>query len=596
MFFYKNDTDNEDKVILQRIILDNHYITQARSLYIFSKKKEEKSVLFSTDTYINIFHNTLWKDLTIVNNIKLNITCSGRGILYLIGHQSFDEIPSSETQQQEILASTIVESNHSQQTFCIDLNNSYNYFSLSWEYNQNDNFQIIDAYYSCPHTQEHRQIRMAIVTTTYKRQKDINTLADIYNSASHKFSEIENSTHLFIINNDFSDSSLQNIQNSNITVFNNPCNLGGAGGFTRGAQLAVASETFSHILFMDDDALVHEESWLRTLSLLSTLKNSYYNAPLSGAMFNREIPTFCQTMIEALDKNFHRTLQCGEIFLESSADVKLLLSSGHKILVRPATAHQQDILYPYAAWWYAVFPVAVFHQYGYPAPYFFRGDDQEFGIRIKKRPLFLNGICIWHPPFVRKRNALRQYLGLRNFLLTVAKHHKHWKRVMLHEVFVKLTCSLASKDYEYAAAILLAVADAFNYHKIPHEGEKLIPRVDNKTKNFKNNTFHLTNQQKSIPPSTKQKIPLCSLIVWLTMGGVLIPAKICSPFSINSLQQLSANILSQRVAYPGENTGRKLDCRMARTIWLKGILSFAKILFSRRKQFLKSVNSEAFQS
>ena len=156
---------------------------------------------------------------------------------------------------------------------------------------------------------------------------------------------------------------------------------------------------------------------------------------------------------------------------------------------------------------------------------------------------------------------------------------------MLHEVFVKLTCSLASKDYEYAAAILLAVEDAFNYHKIPQEGEKLIPRVNKKIKNLKNNIFNLTNQQKAIPPSTKQKIPLSSLIVWLTMGGILIPAKMCSPFSINSLQQLSANILSQSVAYPGESTGRRLDPRMARTAWVKGILSFAKILFSRREQF-----------
>ena len=585
MFFYKNDTDNEEKVILQRIILDNNHITQARRLYTFSKKKEEKNFLFSTDTYINIFHNTLWKDLTTVSNIKLNVTCSGKGTLYLIGHHSFDKSLPSGTQQEEILASTSVESIHSQQTFCINLNDSYDYFSLSWEYNKSDSFQIIDAYYSCPFSQGHRQIRMAIVTTTYKRQKDINTLADIYNAACHRFPKIENSTHLVIVNNDLSDSSLQNIQNSNITVFNNPCNLGGAGGFTRGAQLAVANGTFSHVLFMDDDALVHEESWLRTLSLLSTLKNSYYNAPLSGAMFNREIPTFCQTMIEALDKNFHRTLQCGETFLESSAEVKRLLSSGHKILVHSATEHQQKILYPYAAWWYAVFPVALFHQYGYPAPYFFRGDDQEFGIRIKKRPLYLNGICIWHPPFAQKRNALRQYLGLRNFLLTVAKHHKHWKQVMLHEVFVKLTCSLASKDYEYAAAILLAVEDAFNYHKIPQEGEKLIPRVNKKIKNLKNNIFNLTNQQKAIPPSTKQKIPLSSLIVWLTMGGILIPAKMCSPFSINSLQQLSANILSQSVAYPGESTGRRLDPRMARTAWVKGILSFAKILFSRREQF-----------
>lgn len=584
-FFYRYDINNDKSITLQRILIDGIHLKNSENLYIRKEEKLGDFIQYNTDTYINIFHYTHWRTFAELQDIWLEVCCSGKGILQLKGHQvnrhtNVSYIPT-------LLASISVDSIGDRTTFRIDLDDSFDFFSLSWESNKNEPFHILNAAYMTHFLPSHRLIRLAIVATTYKRQRDIYALADVYKTACYRFSQLRDATHLFIINNDVSDQDIHVLQGKNITVSNNPQNLGGAGGFARGARDAVSDGSFSHILFMDDDALVHEESWLRSLSILSCLKKKFYDCPLAGTMFNRDAPSYCQTMLEALDKNFHRRLQCGETLLEAPAAVCTFLDTGHRTAVTETTVNlkKQSLFYPYAAWWYGIFPIKTFQRYGYPAPYFFRGDDQEFGLRIGRAPLFLNGICVWHPPFSRKRSALRQYLGIRNFLLTTAMHHNRWKIVMMQEVFNKMTRFMASKDYEYAAAVLLAVKDALNFPQVPQDGERLIPRLDGEIKKFSNATFSLTEEQRLVSRRC-QKTRLSSFAVWFTLGGALVPPRLRHRLTICSFQQSPASWMSQSVAYLGDSTGRSIQERMAIKIWNKALLSLLKILFSRRKKFL----------
>ncbi len=586
MNFYRYDADNEKNIILQRVWMENLRLGHTERLYISQKEKSGDLVQYSTDTYINIFHYAHWRTLAEIQHVWLDVCCSGKGILYLNGHHVHRHTNASCIPVQTLLASIPVDSIGDRATFRIDLDDTFEFFSLSWENHKNEPFHIWNAAYMTLPLPSHRLVRLAIVTTTYKRRQDIHALADVYKTACGRFSQLRDATHLFIINNDVSDPDIHILQDKNITVSDNPQNLGGAGGFARGARDAVSDGSFSHVLFMDDDALVHEESWLRSLSLLSCLKKEFYDRPLAGAMFDRDVPTYCQTMLEALDKNFHRRLQCGETLLEAPAEICTFLDTGHRTAITGATNNlkKQSHLYPYAAWWYGIFPVTTFQRYGYPAPYFFRGDDQEFGVRIGTPPLFLNGICIWHPSFSQKRSALRQYLGVRNFLLTTARHHNRWKTVMMQEVFNKVTRFMASKDYEYAAAVLLAVKDALNFPQVPQDGERLIPRLDGEIKKFLNATFSLTEEQPLISRRC-QKTGLSPFAVWLTLGGALIPPRLRHRLTICPSQQSPVSWMSQHIAYLGDTPGRSIQKKTAITLWIKSLFFLLKLLFSHKKDF-----------
>ena len=435
----------------------------------------------STDTYINFFHYSRWRELTGLSTFSLHVRYSGKGRLFLYAYPRSTEKRNHSNDgpcSPLLLVSYSVSSPVTDGKWDIELDDRYDFFFFAWEDDNDFPLCIKKAYYAADTGFLRNNIHIAIVSTTYHRPDDIKHLIKTYSLACHNNHDFEAASHLFIINNEYADKEiLSSYQNSNITIINNQENFGGAGGFAQGARLAVEHGGFTHVLFMDDDALIHEESWFRTLALLRCLRDDLCDHPISGAMFTREQPTHCHAMIEALNNHLHRQCLSGEAFLDSPEACKNFLDSAHKICrqIRSSDSHAP---YPYAAWWYCLFPTAVFAQHGYPAPYFFCGDDIEFGLRIKKSPLFLNGICVWHPAFENKGSLLREYLSLRNHALRCAAHMKSWRYELIKTFCRKMARCLAANDYERGALTILALQDFMDFAHVPREGSLLIPRVE----------------------------------------------------------------------------------------------------------------------
>lgn len=571
-------------IILQSIVQKNKYLRNVEKLYV-TNKKEGNFILYNTDTYINIFHYARWKKLTDVKHVFLDIYCSGKGYIYLKGHSLVikDDIKKSYT--YKIIKIIKVNSKKKHVKIHIENNDIYDFFSISWKHDINDKFYILDASYKTYLSSiQFRPIKFAIVTTTYKRENEINKLVDIYNSACIKYRQLRDNTHFFIINNDIANNKIYTVYSKNITVFTNPCNLGGSGGFARGANLAVDKKIFSHVLFMDDDTLVHDECWLRSFSLLSCIKKTFYDSPIVGTMFNIDSPIYCKTILEALDRNFHRILICGERELDSPINVCLLLSLGNSSYIFNRIPKSRHPIYPYAAWWYCIFPTSIFLKFGYPAPYFFRGDDQEFGLRIRKNPLFINGICVWHPSFSHKKNGIRLYFSTRNFILTTVKYHKKWKYIVIQEIFYKITRYLASNNYEYAAVVILAINDAINFINISQNGDILISRINQEINSFANKICLL--KTKKININYKKRKYLSSIAVWATIGGAIIPLKLRNQFIVCSIKDASIAWSSQCVAYQGDKIGRLIQSNKAIKIWSKALYYIIKIFCSKKEEFL----------
>ena len=527
MFQFVATYPSPSRNAIQHIALPQTAPQGAELLFARCEKQENGGYRYETATYMNLLHWTRWQTLADIETISLEVTCRGCGRLVLQG-SSVSDAKNEYTFSD--LAYIDVQSDDPA-TFTVSLNDNYDFYSLAWETPKEHSLTILNACYTekdrLPN-KIYNSVRLAFVIPTYQRIDDIvktnKKYKDICNSSRYK----EKSTHVFIINNDTAIKNFPYSSEKNITVIHNNHNFGGSGGFARGAYEALAQKNFSHIVFMDDDVIIHEESLFRTLALLTRLKKLYANQIISGSMFTRENPTWCHVIMEGLNENGLGETIAGKQDLSSRQHVTAILTAvqqyTHLYIDAESTIKitPQKIIHPYAAWWYCVIPVAIFSQYGYPLPVFFRGDDQEFGMRIRSFPLPLNGICVWHADFSNKYSLLRLYLGVRNNAITNILHFKKWKRNLLRQICFKLAREIARCNYAECAIRILAWQDFLHFAFIPSHGEFLISRVASISKQFPQPEKPAEESQRAYPRRRGKKFfPL--LLLYLTLGGSLLP-------------------------------------------------------------------------
>lgn len=296
----------EHECVLQHIVIKADLPSGAESLYVRHSRLSLHGLRHTTDTYINLFHKKRWQDLTGISSYSMQISCRGKGRLEL--HGAF--APSSEggpvtAAPSVLLDACTVNSPEASFYWSPRLNGAYDFFFLAWEEESEGTLRIDYAQYAGTPADKPRSVRIAIVTTTYQRREDLGRLVTMYRRACESTPEISLSTHLFIINNERKDEEfLQQYAHQQISIITNTANLGGSGGFAQGARLAVEDGSFSHVLFMDDDALATEESWFRTLQLSACLRKELYSHPLSGAMFTREQPAYCHAILPFTTRPF----------------------------------------------------------------------------------------------------------------------------------------------------------------------------------------------------------------------------------------------------------------------------------------------------
>lgn len=156
-------------------------------------------------------------------------------------------------------------------------------------------------------------------------------------------------------------------------------NLGGCGGFTRALLHCEETGSYTHCLFMDDDAVCEAGSILRAISFLSRAYDD--SAALAGAMLCAGAPW--------------RLWECGCRF-----------NLGYKPIGRDLDLRERDALLNineepsepiFGAWWFFIFPIA--RAGNLPFPFFVHGDDVDFSYNNDFRIITLNGVCAWHEDF-----------------------------------------------------------------------------------------------------------------------------------------------------------------------------------------------------
>lgn len=272
-----------------------------------------------------------------------------------------------------------------------------------------------------------REIDIACCFCTYKREKDIQrNVHNLLAGVSRTDSILNGHTDIYIADNGHTLNATDFDQGEHVFLFENK-NYGGSSGFTRCLIESAIKKPgkYSHIILMDDDALIQDYVLERTAMLLSFLKPKYHDYMIGGALLSRQKP-WLQAENGAVYTNRGTVL------------------NGDKTDLRDFTAviHNQDHAagINYNAWFYACMPASFVTENNLPLPLFLHGDDIEYGLRFQNKIIRMNGICIWHPDPATSRRPYLQYYDHRNYSIieavndssmTARKYrYSEWKKIL----------------------------------------------------------------------------------------------------------------------------------------------------------------------
>ncbi len=256
-----------------------------------------------------------------------------------------------------------------------------------------------------------REVSLGIISCTFRKEAYIKKTVDaILNDNVLQGKKLK----IFVVDNgktlnkdEFPNQKFELIPNRNV---------GGSGGFTRGLIQALQEEVYTHFLFMDDDIELDTESIYRLFSLYEYAKQDF---AIAGGM------------LDLYEK--HMLYEAGALYnkrfdsqgnLKECRPFKLTLLNNNLDLRNPTSLNLllQENNVDYGAFWFFSFSKEVVESIGLPMPFFIKGDDVEFGLRVKKHLgnaiVAFPSLAVWHEPFYAKKAVWDVYYGCRNLLIT----------------------------------------------------------------------------------------------------------------------------------------------------------------------------------
>ena len=403
---------------------------------------------FSFNTWMNAFASNkyfyyceikkLYLKLNILGNYRINII--GTNTNQAFGTENsviidkycngYSEIYIPNASKYEMIYFDIFESKY----------DPINFVSASW----------------CTDTSPQRKTKLAIISCTFKRENFIYKNIELFKNYLENNQSLKERLFLFIVDN---GKTLTPTKNENIIIIQN-INAGGAGGFARGLYEAKhCNLNINRVIFMDDDVEFIAESFYRTLILSDYLKSNYKDSLINGAMldlYHKDIffenmgvqdglwvhPIFNSVSL----KDYNSVLYVNKL------DTNLFNHSEAKI---------------HGGWYYHSFSIDTAKQKGFPLPFFIRGDDVEWSWRnFSKHHIAINGICLWHSPFLYRVSNISTYYFLpRNMFFVNIVHNSNFKKqfTKLYKRF--FTQLLISYDYTAIDLFLRALKDILNKEK-----------------------------------------------------------------------------------------------------------------------------------
>lgn len=433
---------------LQNILFPQQDICSVAELYYH----EITSNRIDYDGYFNLFYIEKRKVYTNIDNVYLNLELEGYTSLILV-HDGVD-----------VQCFDLDEKIRKKYLFRLPFE-LYNVgsFWFALTYTTKANQYIKGCYTTDISNSLIHDVNIGIDICTYKREKYIlNNLKKIQTQLLDKSFQVSAHIKLFVIDNgktlkDFSElQTIKDNSHGKITIIENE-NFGGAGGFTRGMIEVLQrknKEHFTHVLLMDDDAIIEPETLVRIWGLLSTLKNEWKDITIGGAMLREDIPYMLFCAGESwYDGEIHDTQKNIDLRLRKNATCNYLTQTGSEYQF-------------YSGWWCCCYSLNTVRDDNLPLPLFIHHDDIEYGLRNKHKGIvFLNGIGVWHKCAINNFQGANIYYDVRNNLIEIALHQKHdkWK-ISAKYIFKTLTAAAICMKYQ---DVQLIYRGAMDYMKGP---------------------------------------------------------------------------------------------------------------------------------
>jgi len=375
--------------------------TTAKAEQLDGKIAVEEGSMLSFEGYFNVFFEDPFITLTELREATLQLTLEGKfevaiyrtessGTKHLLHKQESDFVASHPTIYPAALVSE---------------GSGYLYFTV---HAKGSHCRFISAAWGTT-TSPRQEVRLVGVTRTYLRNEQLlNLLSSLAEAPAPRGQPFE----LIVVDNS-NTMAPDALAEFGCRVIPQQ-NSGSSGGFTRGI-LDVIENTkrhqATHIVLMDDDIEILPETLFRAIQILRfQSRPSVLGAPL----FDRHKP-------EVMDVS-GETFATGKSALSPRALRQRFAPVGERLAAGAAVGSTD-----WTGWWFAVFPVEAFDQ-ELPLPLFLRGDDIEFGLRLKTKGIpsrYIPGWAVWHEPFgsaaVRIPDWIHYY-NMRNGLIHRALH------------------------------------------------------------------------------------------------------------------------------------------------------------------------------
>jgi galactofuranosylgalactofuranosylrhamnosyl-N-acetylglucosaminyl-diphospho-decaprenol beta-1,5/1,6-galactofuranosyltransferase len=388
-----------------------------------------------------------------------------------------------------------------------------------------------------------RDISLAIITCTYKKEAYVTKTADLI--AKDKLLQ-DKEFKIFVVDNgktlnqsDFADSRVTLIPNRNV---------GGSGGFTRGLIEALQEDAYTHFLFMDDDIELDSEVVYKLFPLYENGKKDFavagtmldfYQKHLlyeAGALYNK----YRDDEGNIQNREFNIASLKQDIDLRDSSTLNLLLL---------------DEEVDYGGFWFFAFSKEVVQNIGLPLPFFIKVDDIEFCLRVKE---YLNNaitafpsFAVWHEPFYAKNPVWDIYYCSRNMLIANTMHGslKYWDAVksITGGVFYHLLLF----NYNTAKMYVKAFEDFLKGPSFlkENDSEILHTQITGDSKSHKSQTVVANATALSNDYQISKVGKVQKLISLLTLNGHLLPSFMIRDESVF-------------INYPEDKTKRDSICKV----------------------------------
>ena len=389
------------------------------------------------------------------------------------------------------------------------------------------------------------KVNIGIDICTFKREVYITrNLCHLQNKLlNNEKLDVSNHLKIYIIDNGKTLQNYQDIQEivassgERIQIYNNK-NAGGVGGFTRGMlEILKHKKDFelTHVLLMDDDAIIEVDALVRLYGLLSTIKEEWKQAAIGGGVFREDYPEILYTAGEWWEK--------GSIITPNPLlDMRIYENCTCDYIKKGLNEHQY-----YSGWWCCCYPLTTITKNNLPLPLFIHMDDIEYGIRNKdKGIIYINGIDVWHRGFELTMPRTNLYYDVRNNLILIALYcDKEAKKIAQKYVFKMITSAILRLKCKECRVVYQALLDFLKgpewlVRKDPEELLREVNAISYQLNDYEN--LHLQLKKEEYKIVTKQIEAYCAnfslneiqrhhigkecipKIKYLTYNGWLLPA------------------------------------------------------------------------